>query len=234
MAWRLRPPAWPKWKDNFLKSESNAAKFFNGFAKDFDTLYDGQRNFFMRWLDQHFRKDMFLRYAWTFDSFGDLTNKSVLDIGCGSGPYVIEAFRRGAKAVTAVDPAPGMLALVGEKLRSKRLVQKCTLVEGLFPGVELQRHHHAIVMGVMDYVRDPRDFLAQLKPLVSVSAAVSFPSRHWLRTPLREFRYRLRNCPVYFYTDRDIRRLCEEAGFRGIAIRKIHGAGMDYHVLLKP
>src|SRR3990172_8456972 len=123
MAWRLRPPAWPKWKDNFLKSESNAAKFFNGFAKDFDTLYDGQRNFFMRWLDQHFRKDMFLRYAWTFDSFGDLTNKSVLDIGCGSGPYVIEAFRRGAKAVTAVDPAPAMLALVGVKLRSKRVAQ---------------------------------------------------------------------------------------------------------------
>ncbi|MDP3919642.1 MAG: hypothetical protein Q8R76_02400, partial [Candidatus Omnitrophota bacterium] len=100
--------------------------------------------------------------------------------------------------------------------------------------VELQRHHHAIVMGVMDYVRDPRDFLAQLKPLVCVSAAVSFPSRHWLRTPLRACRYRLRNCPVYFYDESSIRKLCSAAGFRTIDVHKIPGAGMDYHVILKP
>ncbi len=66
------------------------------------------------------------------------------------------------------------------------------------------------------------------------SAAVSFPSRHFLRTPLRKLRYRLRNCPVYFYDEPQIRRLGAEAGFSRVDVYKIPGAGMDYHAGLRP
>jgi 2-polyprenyl-3-methyl-5-hydroxy-6-metoxy-1,4-benzoquinol methylase len=217
-----------------MKSNSKAATFFDGFAKDFDTLYEGKRNSAMRWLDQRFRRDMFIRYAWTFESFGDLKSKTVLDIGCGSGPYVIEALHRGAKSITALDPAPGMLQLVRQKLREEGMLHRCNFVEGLFPGVKLQPHDHVIVMGVMDYIEDAGNFLSCMKPLVGTSAAVSFPSRHWFRTPLRKFRYRLRNCPVYFYTENSINELCRNAGFTSIEIRKIPGAGLDYHICLKP
>jgi hypothetical protein len=89
-------------------------------------------------------------------------------------------------------------------------------------------------MGVMDYVADAAAFLQELKALVLESAALSFPSRHWLRTPIRRFRYRLRRCPVYFYDADQIHGLCANAGFGQIRIQKIPGAGMDFFVCLSP
>lgn len=217
-----------------MRSEPDAVRFFDAFAEAFDTLYDEKRNFLMRWLDRNFRSDMFIRFALTFRAFGDLREKSVLDIGCGSGPYVVEALSRGAKWVTALDPAPSMLDLVRKRLDGNSLADRCSIMQGSFPGLDLRAHDYVIVMGVMDYVPNARDFLVGLKPLVNVSAAVSFPSKHWLRTPFRAVRYRLRRCPVYFYNETDIKELCAIAGFRTIEIYKIPGAGMDYHVCLKP
>ena len=217
-----------------MNSEANAAKFFDGFAGTFDTLYDEKRNFFMQWVDRHFRSDMFIRFALSFQVMGNLSEKTVLDIGCGSGPYVLEALNRGAKHVTAVDPAPNMLALTQHRLEHAGWAEKCKLVEAAFPGVDLEQHDHIIVMGVMDYVADAGSFLSELKPLAKLSAVVSFPSVHWFRTPARKLRYYVRNCPVHFYTQTEIIELCRRAGFETIDIKKIAGAGMDYHVCLKP
>ena len=83
----------------------------------------------MRWLDRRFRSDMFTQFDLTFRGLGDLEGKSVLDIGCGSGPYVVEALKRGASRVTVVDPAPGMLALVRNKLEAAGFSDKCSLVK---------------------------------------------------------------------------------------------------------
>jgi len=217
-----------------MHSKSDAAEFFDGFAGTFDTLYDGKRNALMRWVDTHFRSDMFIRFALTFEKLGDLQGKTVLDIGCGSGPYVIEALKRGAAHVTAVDPASGMLALARRRAVQAGVAERCSLIEGFFPGVQLDAHDHIIVMGVLDYILDAQSFLSALRPLVKVSAVVSFPSQHWFRTPLRKIRYRLRKCPVYFYDAAKIRALCAVAGFKGIEVHKVPGAGMDYHVHLKP
>jgi 2-polyprenyl-3-methyl-5-hydroxy-6-metoxy-1,4-benzoquinol methylase len=216
-----------------MDSEHHAAKFFDSFAEVFDTIYDEKRNVFMRWVDCRFRSDMFIRFALTFEALGDLSEKSVLDIGCGSGPYVLEALNRGARHVTAVDPAPNMLTLVRKRMERAGLVDRCSVVEGLFPRVDVAPHDHAMVMGVMDYVADAKAFLNALPPLVKISAVVSFPSKHWFRTPFRKYRYRLRSCPVFFYDEHQIRTICSTAGFGSIEIHKIPGAGMDYHVCLK-
>jgi cyclopropane fatty-acyl-phospholipid synthase-like methyltransferase len=215
-----------------MHPERDAARFFDGFAEAFDTLYTGKRNGLMQWLDRRFRSDMFARFVLSFEAFGDLKGKTVLDIGCGSGPYVLEALKRGASWVTAVDPAPNMLTILRDRLAEHGLADRCQIVEGAFPGVDVQAHDHIIIMGVMDYVADACTFMAALPLLVKESAVVSFPSKHWLRTPLRQYRYRLRRCPVYFYDDDLIRDLCTQAGFRDVQIRKIPGAGMDYHVCL--
>lgn len=217
-----------------MQSSLDAAQFFDRFAPEFDTLYDGRRGPVLRWLDRKFRSDMFIRFALTFEAFGDLEGRSVLDVGCGSGPYVVEALKRGASSVTGVDPAVGMLALAKSKLAGTPWREKGDFVSGMFPGPELEQHDFAIVMGVMDYVEDPKVFLTALKPLVRRLAAISFPSRHWLRTPIRKLRYRVRHCPVYFYDAPQIERLARAAGFRRTTIRKIPGAGLDYHTCLEP
>lgn len=219
--------------DLYRQSVSDAADFFDRFAEAFDTLYDGQRNTAMRWVDRQFRSDMFVRFALTFEVLGDLTGRSLLDVGCGSGPYVVEALKRGASFVTAVDPARSMLALTRERVARAGFSGRCEAISGAFPMASLQPHDHAIVMGVMDYIEDAGGFLAALHPLVQRSAAVSFPSKHWFRTPIRKLRYRVRRCPVYFYDEADIRRLVSQAGFTGVEVTKIPGAGMDFHVCLR-
>jgi hypothetical protein len=90
------------------------------------------------------------------------------------------------------------------------------------------------VMGVMDYVEDASSFLKALRPVVKRLAVLSFPSMHWFRTPFRTVRYNLRNCPVYFYDDVRVQALCQNAGFTEVHIQKIPGAGMDYHVSVRP
>ncbi len=118
-----------------MQQEPNAATFFNGFAETFDSIYDQKRNLFMRWVDCTFRSDMFIRYALTFEALDQLRGRTILDIGCGSGPYIVEAVKRGAYRVTGIDPAPNMLALVRERLQQNGFSEnRCELLEGTFPG----------------------------------------------------------------------------------------------------
>ena len=108
-----------------------AAAFFNGFANRFDTPYDEQRAWPMRWVDRHFRSDMFIQFQRTFEQLGDLTGQSVLDIGCGSGPYMLEADRQGARMVTGLDPAPNMLKLAHQRLERAGFSGRHQPVEGI-------------------------------------------------------------------------------------------------------
>jgi len=212
----------------------DAARFFDSFARAFDGFYTGRRARLARFLDRRFRRDMVIRFARTFEGFGDLVGKTLLDLGCGTGPYLAEALRRGATAVTGVDPAPAMLELAEHRLISAGYDGRFRLIEGAFPLAGLEPHDHAVVMGVMDYTADAGAFLGALRPLVRISAAVSFPSRHWLRTPLRRIRYRLRRCPVYFYDEKAVRRLFERTGYGALDLWKIPGAGLDFHALVRP
>lgn len=214
------------------RSAEAAARFFDGFASAFDTLYDKKRGPLMRWVDERFRSDMFIRFRMTFEVFGDLRDKTVADIGCGSGPYVVEALKQGAAHVVAVDPAPGMLTLLRQRLADSGNSHRCTVLEGALPQTQPPACDHVIVMGVLDYVANPLTFLTALHGITKISAAVSFPSKHWFRTPFRKFRYWVRRCPVYFYDEKKIEELCRASHFTSVQIRKIPGAGQDYHVCL--
>jgi SAM-dependent methyltransferase len=214
-----------------MKQTVTSGAFFDRFAETFDSFYDGKRSTIMQWIDRHYRSDMFVRYVLTFERLGNLEGCRGVDIGCGSGPYIAEALKRGAAHMMGLDPAPGMLGLTRRRIERLGQLDKLTLLEGYFPQVRpTSNFDFAIVMGVMDYVADPVSFLHGLRELVSGTAAVSFPSKHWFRTPLRKVRYRLRNCPVYFYDEQLIRSLGTQARFSTTDVVKIPGAGMDYHV----
>jgi SAM-dependent methyltransferase len=210
---------------------SSSGKFFDDFADTFDTLYDGKRTRLMRWVDQRFRRDMFIRFRMTFEYVGDLSDITVIDIGCGSGPYVAEALKRGALHATGIDPAPRMLELAKQRVTRLGKQERSTFLEGYFPVTcPLTLSDFGVVMGVMDYVPAPLTFLQKLPDIVEQSVAISFPSTHWFRTPFRKLRYRLRDVPVYFYTQEKIEALLHKAELKNYQIEKISGAGMDYFV----
>jgi cyclopropane fatty-acyl-phospholipid synthase-like methyltransferase len=212
---------------------NSSGVFFDGFADAFDTFYDGKRSPFMQWVDQRYRRDMFLRYARTFEFLGDLRGKRVLDVGCGSGPYIVEALKRGALQVTGIDAAPRMLDLAHQRAMQHGVQDRVKLVEGYFPAAcPDEPFDMAIVMGVMDYIEDAPAFMKALRPFVTERAAISLPSVHWFRTPFRKLRYRLRRCPVWFYSRRDIEQIAESLNVKEYRLDKIEGAGMDYVLCL--
>jgi 2-polyprenyl-3-methyl-5-hydroxy-6-metoxy-1,4-benzoquinol methylase len=219
--------------DNQHIHDQRVGTYFDKAANTFDTFYDHKRSLFMQWVDRKFRSDVFQRYHLTFKTLEPLTGKTVLDIGCGSGPYVAEAARRGSKRVVGLDMAEAMLDLARQRTAVAGVANKCEFLLGTFPKDSPQEiFDYAIAMGVMDYIADPSAFLSTLFQHVRLHAVLSFPSKHWFRTPVRKICYWLKRCPVYFYDPEQIKRLSRIAGFSNIKIEKIPGAGMDYFVTL--
>jgi hypothetical protein len=51
------------------------------------------------------------------------------------------------------------------------------------------------------------------------SVVASFPRWHWLKGPIRKFRYEtLNDCPIFDYTEPQIRHLFADAGFSRIEV----------------
>ena len=218
---------------NMKEHNHKVVNYFDRAAVTFDTFYDHKRTKFMQWVDKKLRSDVFDRYYRTFETLEPLTDKTVLDIGCGSGPYVVEAAKLGSKRVVGLDMAQNMLDLARKRAIAANVADKCEFVLGTFPqDAPAEKFDYSITMGVMDYVPDPRNFLRALAKQVTDRAVLSFPSKHWFRTPLRKFRYWLKRCPVYFYEPKQIEELSKAAGFSDLKIEKILGAGMDYFVTL--
>jgi cyclopropane fatty-acyl-phospholipid synthase-like methyltransferase len=207
--------------------------YFEGEGVSFDTFYDGRRSAFVRWLDRKFRYDVVDRFKITFNAFGDLSGKSVLDVGCGSGPYIVEALRRGASRVVGVDLSENMLALAREKVAAMGMTTRVELVQADFAAWEPgEKFDATVVMGVMDYVGDAAGFIRKVAAATSARAAVSFPSISWWRSPIRRVRYLIKRCPLYLYDRRRVEAAVAGCGARDVEIIKIPGAGMDYVVLL--
>ena len=209
-------------------------RYFDKASTIFDTFYDDQRSPFMRWVDRNFRRDIYDRFERAFNAIVPLDGKSVLDIGCGSGPYSVECARRGARRVVGLDLAEGMLDLARGRAREMGLESTCEFVQGQFPdNVPDEVFDHALVMGVMDYIADKAPFVRTLARCTAVSAVLSFPSTHWFRSPIRVVRYKLKRCPLWLYNQNQITALMTDAGFASFEIDKIPGAGLDYVVVAR-
>jgi magnesium-protoporphyrin O-methyltransferase len=205
--------------------------YFHKASTTWDTFYDEKRGGFMRWVDRKYRSDVFNRYALTFGELGDCIGKSLLDIGCGSGPYSIEAARKGCSRVVGQDMAVGMIDLAKVRAKDFEVSDVCEFIVGAFPKDSPQEmFDHAIAMGVFDYVPDPVAFAKGMRERVTVTAMASVPTPHWFRTPLRRIRYKIKRCPIYFYTPDEIEAIFREGGFTDIKIVKMPGAGMDCFV----
>lgn len=217
--------------------QAKVSRFFSKFAVTWDALYGGRRSLLWRLIDHTFRRDIYERYEITFDRLGrNVAGRSVLDVGCGSGIYCLEAARRGAARVVGIDAAENMIALARTRAAALGYAGVCEFARASFPPDEpvpvLQRpFDFAIVMGVMDYVPDAVTFLKALRPLVTGFAVLSFPGRHWLREPLRRYRYKLLGrCAVYGYDEEAVRGACAPAGFPRVEIARLDHSGICYIV----
>jgi ubiquinone/menaquinone biosynthesis C-methylase UbiE len=199
-------------------------------AKSFDAIYRLERSPFWRWFNTVFRKAVFERYRITFDQAGDLTGKSVLDVGCGSGPYSVDFARRGARRVVGVDFSSNMLALAREEARRHEVEEVCEFLEANFLDVGFtEKFDVSIAMGVLDYLPDPQTFLKKMASVSTSKVIASFPGHSLFRKPLRKLRYRLAGKgSVYYYREDDLKRLADAAGFVKATIIPIRSSGTGF------
>jgi SAM-dependent methyltransferase len=203
--------------------------YFERAAEDFDLLYAPHRqSTFMRWVNRHFRSDIAARFLNTLELAERISPKSVLDVGCGSGRYLSALAAVGVTRLVGVDVSEAMLELSRRETNGIAGVDVELVRSDFLPWKTKETFDLIVAMGLYDYVADPLRMLKRMRELTQDAVIVSFPSRHWLRTPIRRMRYFLKRCPVYFYDRPMIESLGRDAGFATTEITKLDGAGMDY------
>ncbi|WP_447731437.1 class I SAM-dependent methyltransferase [Rhodanobacter soli] len=94
-----------------------------------------------------------------------LHGQAVLDVGCGSGRYMLHALRRGAARVTGVDLSPHMLARAGTELAALHADAPVALVQGSLAALPLPdaRADLTVCGLVVGHLDDLRQSLAELR-----------------------------------------------------------------------
>lgn len=189
-------------------------RYFQQRADSFDALYES-RNAFERWVNLTFRRGLYDRVRLTLAELEGMRDFSVLDVGCGSGrlePLLVQA---GATRVVGVDFSGRMLELARQHCHAAGVEHACEFVQADFLRADFPRRFDvAVALGVFDYFADPLPPLRRMAQLAQRKVIASFPGRSLFRAPFRKFRYALRNCPVYFYSRRQLEQVAADAGLR--------------------
>ena len=141
-----------------------------------------------------------------------LSGRSVLDIGCGPGHFIIMAQNHGHK-VTGIEPDPQLISLGKDIYSEDNLNIHCTKVENL----NLDQKFDTITMiDVLEHVKHDQEVLTNLKKYLSDSGKLI------IVTPAHPYLYGIRDRSIgHFrrYAKRQIIHLVENSGMK---ILKIH------------
>jgi SAM-dependent methyltransferase len=194
-------------------------------ASSFDALYDEEHP-----LQRAVRPGLVKRRDFALDVVREYEQPRVLDIGGGSGRVGELILEAGAREWVNADIAQEMLDL--SKQRLERFGDKVKLVHGDFLTVPLEGKFDVVIaLGFFDYIPDAHLFVRRMAELCGQSSGTasgaagsvvaSFPRWNWLKGPVRKVRYEvINNCPIFNYTERELRFLFGGAGFSRVLIKQ--------------
>ena len=210
-----------------------AGRFFESYAHQFDEIYRlQQQKGLVGWFNRRFRASMLLRYEKTFEVLRPMNEHTVLDIGCGSGRFLVRSLELGAKTITGIDLSEEMLSIARHWLQEiEEDNDKANMICNDFLTQEFDHlFDFAIVMGVMDYIEDAQAFIDKLARVVRKKAVLSFPVSESLLAFQRKLRYRLRGGPLFLYGRKELEHLMQVSPFRKYNIERIK---RDYFVIVE-
>lgn len=182
-------------------------QFFHGYAGDFNALYSTRNGLLSNLVNRTLRRSMRLRYLRTLEGCRPVAGRTVLDIGCGPGHYGIALARAGARQVVGIDFASGMIDLARRHARAAGVDACCNYLTGDFNQYTPEEPpDYVVVMGVMDYVAEPRPLVERVVSMARRKAFFSLPVAGGVLAWQRRLRYRSR-CPLYLYTRPDVEAL---------------------------
>ncbi|MDC0940452.1 methyltransferase domain-containing protein [Candidatus Pelagibacter sp.] len=182
------------------------SKFFDGYSSDFDEIYDDEldkKNPAKYYLSRLFRSSMFTRFSLTIELLKDKKYKHILDMGCGAGRYS-HALARFDKEITGIDFANEMIILankISKKNKISNVNFECISAEEY----KFSKSFDAVIcLGFFDYIENPLNLIKKILDSGSKKFIGSFPKKNHILTFQRKIRYKLRNCPLYFYEIKDL------------------------------
>jgi SAM-dependent methyltransferase len=193
-------------KSYTLTETKDVETFFHGYAADFDSIYGHtkKRGPWDKFLDKYFRRSMRLRYDLVLKYAANPQIKTILDIGCGGGVYC-DALLNMGKNVTGLDIADGMLELAKQK--TKIFIDKgqaSYIHSGYIEHPFNEQFDAGVLVGFFDYIKIPIEVFKKLEHDINKELYMSFPKAGGFLGWQRKVRYKMRNCPLYYYTKADI------------------------------
>ncbi|UCE64976.1 MAG: class I SAM-dependent methyltransferase [Candidatus Zixiibacteriota bacterium] len=213
------------------KRNPGAIDYFNRKIRAFDDIYRDDKKGLLSILNRVIRASVRIRFDLAFDILGDLTGRSVLDIGCGSGRYMFKALERNAGYVVGIDAAAGALEQAQKMAEGFNLKDRLKFVESDFMDFSSDRKFDVIfAVGYFDYIFNPLDHLRKMIDLSDGLLFASFPKMWSVFTVTRKMRLALNRCPVRFYTKPRIERFLRELGVGDYELRTVF---RDYILIVR-
>ena len=199
------------------QNNKNVELFFESYAESFDSIYghNNKRSFIGRMNDRFFRRAMYSRFEKTINIIKNDDINSILDVGCGSGRYCLEYLKYN-KSVVGIDLAEEMLKISKYLCESNYPDGDFHFIHGDYLNYTFNKKFEVtILMGLFDYISDPKLLIEKL-------------SKFWnILTLQRSIRYKIRKCPLFFYTKNQIKRLLNDLGLDNY---EIVNNGREYYV----
>lgn len=213
------------------KKNLGAINYFHRRIDNFDEVYNGKSKGLKSFWNNTIRASVKARLNLAFEILGDFNGRSVLDIGCGSGRYMIPAAEKGASNVVGLDAAAGAIEKAKKLMAEFKVDDKAEFIEMEFLEWSDDRKFDIVfAVGYFDYIFNPIDHLKKMTELSNGVIYASFPKVWSIFTITRKIRLALNKCPVRHYTKSGIKKILDGAGCENYTIRSVY---RDYVVIIR-
>lgn len=176
--------------------------------------------------DKTFRKAVYVRTAVVLKTVKEFDQPTVLDIGSGPGVNSVTWLKNSnAKFLLGIDFAESMNEYARRNAEAEGVGGRCKFIAGDFLKHDFKGEKFTVsaACGVLDYVKESREFMQKMDAVTSGAFVVSWPE-NGLRMALRRYRY---TTPVYHYDEAAIRKLHEGLNIKSLEIIPMQGGRMS-------
>ncbi|MFZ5452294.1 MAG: class I SAM-dependent methyltransferase [Thermodesulfobacteriota bacterium] len=149
--------------------------------------------------------------------------QKVIDLGCGTGRFALEAARLGAR-VYAYDISGQALSMARQNAAYFDLQQKCSFFHANISEVDFPDADGWFDLGTLQYLMNPEIVIGKLSHVKHFFSCLPCQG-HWLDPLRRAYRHLLKHNPYKTYSESDIHNL-----FKGHLPINIEKDGMAYYV----
>lgn len=129
---------------------------------------------------------------------------NVLDVGCEPGHFCIKLAELGVNEVVGIDFAEDMIKIAETNAKKAGSENICKFIMGDFLNYEFKsKFDYSLVMGFMDYIKNPHDIVNKIISITINKAVFSFPVDGGILAWQRKLRYK-NKCDLYMYDQESI------------------------------